>query len=231
VAELESTKRSLINSLEYSTSPTEDKESIIRFAKDAENIDQKYDLSKLQCERFREYLTKDYQKQRNLLLFKLLLLTILIAILIIFRRGGTREKIRMFVQNIGRGWQWLTTALNPHHVRNNTVRSILRISPVTTTLVAFLGIALNIGAFNNWGIVFLVIISVLSLMSSIVLGIVGLNTRNEKEKKACYVLFVVGMFLFLIFFIVVIFSGIGGAFFKAIVESAKTYLGNQTSVS
>jgi len=231
IGELERTKRSIDNSLESNTHPTEDKETIITSTKEAENIEQRYHLSKLQCERFRDYLTKDYQKQRNLLLFKLSLLAILIAIFIIFRRGGTREKINTFTQNVALGWQWLTTALYPHHVRNSTVRSILKISPVTTTLVAFLGIALNIGAFNNWVIVFLVIISVLSLMASIVLGIVGLNTGNEKEKKACYALFVFGMFLFLIFFIVVIFSGIGGAFFKVIAESAKIYLGNQTSVN
>src|SRR3989344_2116760 len=111
-----------------------------------------------------------------------------------------------------------------------TIDSVLKINSITTTLVAFLGIVLTISGFNNWIFLGIILICVLSLLSSILFGVIAQNNKSQTHKKICYRLFIFGLAFFIFFFAYILIGGIAAEFVKALGESAKTYLNNQTAI-
>jgi len=228
VLDLHETRKYLDNTLSYSTQYMEDYNRTIMLARDAENIESRYNFYKINCDQFNEYLKKDYQRQRYWFLAKLLAVIFIFILGFIFGNILTKKKIKKFERKSNWIMKGIKKAFSPEKVEDETIKTILKTSSVTTALVAFLGIALTISGFNTWFVVILILLSVLSLLASILTGIIGLNNGQDSFKKSCYRLFIFGLALFIIFFLYIIFFGGIATFFKGMAEAAKTYLNNQT---
>lgn len=223
------TRTRLENFLRYSTNfaLVEDKERLINVAKEVENLEERNDLYKLKCDEFKVYLEKDYNKQRGWFLIKLLSLIIIFFAGMIL--GAILSKRKTIDKKAGNLFNRIKDIFSPKEIKNKTISSILKISSVTTTLVAILGIALN-SFLNNVLIVVIILVSVISSLLSILLGVIALNNEQEAYKKWSYRTFVFGLFLFVVFFAYLIIGGILAEFVKAIGESARNYLNNQTAI-
>ncbi len=225
ILDIYETKGTLENFLGANRVYREDFERLPNRVKDVENIEDRYDLYELDCKNFKEYLQEDYKRQKSFFLIKLILIIIIfIAGLILGNFWSKRKSIGKKSEKFG---NHLKKMFSPKTIEDDTIKSILKISSVSTTLVAFLGIALTISGFNTWFVVGLILVSVLSLLLSILLGVVSLNNREEIYKKWCYWLFVFGLGFFIFFFVYLLVGGIIVEFLKAIGESAQTYLSNE----
>ncbi len=122
-------------------------------------------------------------------------------------------------------------AFSPADVKDETIDSILKIISITTTIVVFLGIAITISGFNAWIFLAIILICVLSLLASILFGVMAQNSKSHVHKKICYRLFIFGLAFFIVFFAYLLIGGIALEFFKSFGESAKTYLNNQTVIT
>jgi hypothetical protein len=218
------------NALDYSTQYIEDVNRTIMLARDAENIENRYNIYRINCDFFKDYINKDYKRQRYWFLAKLLAVITIFVIGFILGNLLTKKKIKKFEKKSNYIIDGIKQAFSPEEIKDETIESILKTSSVTTALIAFLGIALTISGFNTWFIVILITLSVLSLLASILIGIIGLNNGKASFKKSCYRLFIFGLSLFIIFFLYIIFFGGIATFFKGMSEAAKTYLNNQTMI-
>jgi len=228
VLDLHETRKYMENSLSYSTQYIEDFNRTIMLARDAENIESRYNIYRINCDSFKDYINKDYKRQRYWFLAKLLAVIVIFIVGFILGNILTKKKFKKFERKSNWIMKGVKKAFSPEKVEDETIKTILKTSSVTTALVAFLGIALTISGFNTWFVVILILLSVLSLLASILTGIIGLNNGQEPFKKSCYRLFIFGLALFIVFFLYIIFFGGIATFFKGMAEAAKTYLNNQT---
>lgn len=230
VLELENTKDRLLNGLENHERYREEPEQIISLTKYAHNIEEDFRLYELRCDQFNLYIQKDYRRQRLLVLFKFLVFVVAIIVSFVLGRILSRNNINIFTEKTESIIEIIKKIFLPKRVEEETISTILKINTVTTTIVAFLGISLTISGLNNILVTILIILSVLSLLSSILTGIVALNNQEEFFKRWCYRLFMFGLFLFIIFFLYLIIFGSLTLIFKGVLESTKNYFSNQTII-
>ncbi len=230
VLELRGSQENLGNYLKYSIRYTEENETILRLVRDTEDIERRNKFYELKCEQFRDYLTKDYNRQKIWFVFKLLAVITIFVIGFILGNILTKKNFKKIEKKSNWLMDGIKRAFSPQEIKDETIDSILKINSVTTTLVAFLGIALTISGFNNWIFLGIILICMLSLLTSILFGVIAQNSKSQAHKKICYRLFIFGLAFFIIFFAYILVGGIAAQFFKALGESAKTYLNNQTIV-
>lgn len=228
VLDLHETRKYMENSLSYSTQYIEDVNRTIMLARDSENIENRYNIYRINCDSFKDYISKDYKRQRYWFLTKLLAVIVIFILGFILGNLLTKKKVKKFERKTNWIMNGIKRAFSPEKIEDDTIKTILKTSSVTTALVAFLGIALTISGFNTWFVVILILLSVLSLLASILTGIIGFNNGQESFKRSAYRLFIFGLALFIIFFLYIIFFGGIATFFKGMTEAAKTYLNNQT---
>ncbi|MEK6889614.1 MAG: hypothetical protein AABX35_00340 [Nanoarchaeota archaeon] len=206
----------------------EDNQSIINNAKNAQDINNQLRLYEFDCERFSEYIKNDYSRQKIWFYFKLLaILGLAIIFYILGEKVGRHDKDK-FKENSNRLSEKIKLSFSPKAISLNTIKSIVSINSVTSTFVAFIVVAINISALNNWIVVGSIILSVISLLSSLLLGVIAINNQEEFYKRWCYRMFVIGILLFVGFFLMFIFSGSISSIFSGAKESLQTFLNNQT---
>jgi len=230
VLELRGSSENLKNFLDYSTRYTEEKERILSLTRDVENIERRYNFYELNCDALNKYLKEDYQRQKIWFVFKLLAVIMIFVIGFILGNLLTKKKIKKFEKKSTWLMDGIKKAFSPQEIKDETIDSVLKINSITTTLVAFLGIVLTISGFNNWIFLGIILICVLSLLSSILFGVIAQNNKSQTHKKICYRLFIFGLAFFILFFAYILIGGIAAEFVKALGESAKTYLNNQTAI-
>jgi len=222
------TKENLANFLDANRYYRENLDKLPRRTVEVENLERKYDLYGLDCRDFKNYLQKNYDRQKSFFLLKLASVILIFIVGLIFGNiWSNRKKLSKKSEKVG---NHLTKMFNPKTIKDDAIKSILKISSVSTTIVAFLGIVLTISGFKTLFVMGLILMSILPLLSSMLLGIIALNNTEEIYKKWCYRLFVFGLGFFIFFFAYLLFGGILVEFFKTLGESAQTYLNNQTAI-
>ena len=228
VLDLHDTRKYMENALGYSTQYIEDINRTIMLTRDAENIENRYNIYRINCDFFKDYINKDYKRQRYWFIIKLLAVIAIFLVGLVLGNLISKRNIKKFEKHSNSLTNKIKNVFYPKEVKEETIKSILSINSVTTTILSFFGILLTISGFNNWFMVGLMLISVLLLITSILLGVIAMNNKNPKYQLWCYRFFIFGLTFFVFFFAYILIGGIISEFFKAASESMKTYLNNQT---
>lgn len=228
IEKIRNAQQRLENYLAYDSHYIEDNSTILSRARSSTRVESDFDLYQLKCVEFKNYLNKDYRRQLYWFWFKVSALVI--SLLAGFIAGISIMTIQNSKGKVNRTLRFLELVWSPKEIKLTTIESILKINSVAAVLIAFLSISINVSGFNNLIVIGAIFISVLSVLSSLVLGIISLNNEDSKIKLYCYRLFIFGMGWFVIFFIYLICAGIISIILNNVGEAARTYLNNQTLI-
>lgn len=235
ISDIENTRARILNyldmvsSYDYMNKP----DQILYFAKQSQNFENNVfpEINQLQCANFKDYLSKDYSWQKYLFFIKITFIILLFIIALILGKVLTIKNLSILQKKIEGVGDRIHNIWSPGKVRNETIQTILKMDSVTATLATFLAITISVSGFNNWIVFWLVFISLLSLLGSILVGVISLNNQSIKSKKYCYRLFVLGLSLFVVSFLSALILGGITSLLKGMADSAKSYFANQTATN
>ena len=222
------TSSRLNNYLDYNSNYVDNKDIIVRRAREVFTIEQDFDFYKLKCEEFNIYLKKDYTRQKLLAIFKGLIMVGL------FISGFILGKVTKFLKkvNLGKGsfFERFSKFFFPEKIENETIERLLK----TTTILAVFGALGSAFIVSDNVLIKLLgifaIVDVLVFLMAIAIGISALNNSSEKGKRLSYCLYSIGIISFIgivIYFFVLFFLG---KLFSTAKLSLQTFLNNQTGV-
>lgn len=224
------TSKRLENYIGYTSNYIEDNQNIIYKTKQSITIPEDFRFSELKCEEFKIYLYKDYQRQKLFFYFKLGFIILIAIIGIIIGNLLTKKKIKKLNELISKFSEVIDKIINPEKIKEDTIRNIIKTDTLISTFVVFIGIIYRVGNLLSFIITMITLLTVLFLLISIFFGIIALNSGSKKAKKISYLLFILGFFIFIGFFLyIIIFGGIS-EILRKIGESAQTFLNNSTQI-
>jgi hypothetical protein len=230
VSKIIGTSNRLENYLEDNSYYRNNTDNIIRRAKEVFEIEQDFDFYELKCEQFKSYLEKDYSRQQLFFFFKLgagfLILIVGILIGSYFNKKNF-EKITDFGDRVRNIWSKI---ISPRDIREETIKAILKKDSLIATLVIFISIIYTVGDIISFIMAIFVFAIVILLILSILLGIISINNNSLTARRYSYLFFVLGIILFVGFFIYLILGGMLFNILDIIGDSAQNFLNNQTGI-
>ena len=197
----------------------------------------KYEEVDDECYTFRKDIIEDYNYQYNSFILKVTFLLLLLVLAFFVGKFVTLERLKSSYQNINELLIVPSDIFSEMHtekkVNETTIKQILKLSSLPTTIATIIAIIIK---FSGLNIVFTAIIlvtavvCVISLLISMLLGIISINRDSERLRRLAYVSFLFGL-IFFIFIIVELFFVIGFTSLVSTVEqSIRTFLTNSTAV-
>jgi hypothetical protein len=221
------------NYMEYSNRHPDNINKVISEVKTFWNIRNDYKETERTCDKFNTFIDKDYEYQKSFLKIKLLIL--LAAAIIIFWLGkiitwDRIKKLSASIVSIGKVPHESKKQLFPKSVKPETIKQIIKLGSLVTTIASIIALFVTILGINNWLFISVPIICIICLLASVTLGVVSINTNDERFRRASYYLFLVGMFLFVFFILEIILVINLASLFNSIKQVASTVLTNSTII-
>ena len=146
-----------------------------------------YEESDRECHPLKEALLKDYKKQKNLLIYRLVILLTLLVIAFLlgnFVGIGLVNKMADVGYDIGNLLRIFWKEIWIDYVRSETIEAVLKLNSFVMVLVTILSILVK--DFNVRSIPFIVIVTLcaITLMFSSVLGLISVNNTRFVTSRA-----------------------------------------------
>lgn len=191
------------------------------------NYEDKFNKLNEDCASFYNHISQDYKYQSNL--FKIKIVSLLLSSLIIFLLAKiiTWNRIRRMFNVSGNIYGNL---FFPRRVSGDTIKTIIKLDSLITVIVSVTSFLINIFKFNLSFFIFSML-CVICLLFGIVIGVISINTPNNPNLRIdCYRLFMLGMILFVIILVEIIFLIQVSAIFTTIKQSVAVSLINSTII-
>ncbi len=210
-----------------------DRNQIISDVKSFFNIKSDFYDAEDECEKFKINITNDYNYQNFLLKYKIVIAVIVIIIFFIAGKILTIRNIREMFSFLSKKTDntlgIISSIIKPKEIKQKTIEGILKVGSIATTIATLGGVLFRILNLN-WFLLLITVVCVISLLLSILFGIISVNNNSEKMKKWTYYLFLFGMFLFIwIILQFIVFVSIN-SITTAVKQSIANYLSNSTSL-
>jgi len=166
------------------------------------NSQRNFQETERQCGKFEPTILADYKYQKFFFKVKVFLAIIFTVIVFILGKIITIANIKrlwkFFIPGQKNFWDKVLGAIFPKNVKKETIKSILKLSSLATVIVAVGGLIVSVMGLKNWTLAFMIVICAISLLSSILFGVMSINSGSKNQRRASYFLFIVGLILFII---------------------------------